>query len=113
MINKECPQCGAKGDFIMYSGDDKTEPYHCVCNMCGLSFDKYHILIEKLATLEHEQWKHWTKMLYKFHRKEVSYDLMSKWVQNWAPYEMLSEDEKDKDRIWARKVIEILKEDGL
>jgi hypothetical protein len=35
---------------------------------------------------------------------------MSKWVQNWAPYEMLSEDEKDKDRIWARKVLELLKQ---
>jgi rubredoxin len=54
----ECPQCGAKGDFIRYSGDDKIEPYHCVCSMCGLSFDKYHKLIEKLAALEHEQWKH-------------------------------------------------------
>ncbi len=69
-------------------------------------------ILEKLAELEHEQWKHWTKSLYKYHRKEVSHDLMSKWVQNWAPYNMLSNDEQEKDRIWARKVIELLKEDG-
>jgi hypothetical protein len=97
----------------MYRGDNIDEPYHYVCTECGLSFEKYHKLIEKLAALEHEQWKHWTKSLHSYHSKEVSYELMSKWVQKWAPYEMLSEDEKDKDRIWARKVLEILKEDGL
>lgn len=66
-------------------------------------------LIEKLAALEHEQWHQWTKSLYTHHRKEISYELMNKWVQNWAPYHMLSEDEKEKDRKWARKALEIIK----
>jgi len=36
--------------------------------------------------------------------------LERKWTKNWKPYSELPEEEKDKDRIWADKVLGKLKE---
>jgi len=57
-------------------------------------------LIEKLAELEHEQWVHWNKSLPKDLQKP----------ELWIPYEELTEEQKDKDRYFARKVILMLAE---
>lgn len=67
-------------------------------------------LLEKLAELEHKQWISWSKyiadqLIYKRIKPE---DLLTKWHKNWKPYSKLSEEEKEKDRVWARKVLEIL-----
>ena len=37
--------------------------------------------------------------------------MMKKWQKNWKPYSELSEEEKDKDRIWADKVLGKLKQE--
>ena len=61
-------------------------------------------LIEKLAALEHEQWAHWTRYMLD--------NLTPENVQRWrrqieTPYKDLSEKEKESDRVWARKVMEL------
>jgi hypothetical protein len=62
-------------------------------------------LIEKLAALEHEQWAHWTRYMLD--------NLTPENIQRWrrqieTPYEDLSEKEKESDRVWARKVMELM-----
>lgn len=52
-------------------------------------------LIEKLAELEHEQWVQWNKSLPKDLQKP----------ELWLSYENLTEEQKEKDRHFARKVI--------
>jgi hypothetical protein len=71
-------------------------------------------LIERLSALEHDQWVQYSKSVYKQIRQSASReDLMKKatdkWLSKWKPYDLLSESEKDKDRIWANKVLEIVK----
>lgn len=62
-------------------------------------------LIEKLSELEHEQWSHWTKyMLDNLTQKNIE-----KWKKQInTPYAELSEEEKESDRIWARKTIKTI-----
>lgn len=66
-------------------------------------------LLEKLAKLEHDQWAHWTRYMLA--------NLTPKNIERWSqqvntPYNMLTEAEKEADRIWARKMIqEILDHD--
>ena len=71
-------------------------------------------LIEKLSALEHDQWVQYSKSVYKQIRQSASReDLIrkatDKWLSKWKPYDLLSESEKDKDRIWANKVLEIIR----
>lgn len=54
-------------------------------------------IIEKLAELEHEQWKSWAK------KKDPEHYLVN------VPYSELDESDKEKDRHWARKAIQIIK----
>lgn len=62
-------------------------------------------LIDRLADLEHEQWAHWTTYMMA-HMTEAN---TSRWkVQAQKPYSQLSETDKEKDRKWARKVLEVL-----
>lgn len=59
--------------------------------------------LETLATLEHEQWAHWTKYMLN--------NLTPENIQRWkkqieTPYEELSEKEKESDRKWAMIVVD-------
>jgi len=66
-------------------------------------------LREELAELEHKQWESWTKYLYENHKDRLIDNLVAeKWHKNWKPYSELTEEDKDKDRIWADKVLEKL-----
>ena len=64
-------------------------------------------LIEKLAELEHEQWVKWSKEL-ATKETSLSEERIRRWEQYWVPYSELSEEVKEFDREWARKVLEIL-----
>lgn len=55
--------------------------------------------VEMLASLEHQQWIHYNKGLPKEFQKP----------HLWIPYEELLDEEKEKDRVFARKVLELLK----
>ena len=65
-------------------------------------------LIEKLADLEHKQWIKWSKTLVQM--KQVPIERELRWKKLWIPYSALSEELKEQDRVWARKVLKILKE---
>jgi hypothetical protein len=61
-------------------------------------------VIERLAAVEHEQWMHWSQSV----AAEVSTERRQRWQACWVPYEDLPEDVKELDRLWARKVLEVL-----
>ncbi len=62
-------------------------------------------MIERLAKLEHEQWAHWTRYML----DNLTDENIARWRrQIETPYAELSEEEKESDRKWARKVIEIV-----
>ena len=84
-------------------------------------------LLEKLSELEHKQWEAWAKTTIKtfedwieegnkigddnditryFHEKIR--EQIEKWKVNIKPYAELSDDVKEFDRKWARKVFEIV-----
>ena len=59
-------------------------------------------LVESLAELEHEQWEGWTKSV----SDDVTPDRKKRWKKNWKRYDSLPENEKEKDRVYARKVLD-------
>ncbi len=82
-------------------------------------------LIELIADFIHDQWSHWMKYLYSIleddwdpttHTKDVTYVLPVESYDRWlrqmnTPYSELSEKEKDSDREWAIKLLELIKND--
>jgi hypothetical protein len=65
-------------------------------------------LLERLAELEHEQWVAWSRAV----AAEVSAERRRRWEACWVPYAELSEAAKEEDRVWARKVLLLLKASG-
>ena len=64
-------------------------------------------LREKLAELEHQQWGQWTE----FMLDHLSDENIERWRrQIQTPYNHLTEQEKDSDRRWADKILEIIAE---
>jgi len=63
-------------------------------------------VIEELAALEHDQWVAWSKEIAK--TEPISLRRLARWKKFWVPYAELPDDVKEFDRIWARKVHEIL-----
>lgn len=62
-------------------------------------------LREQLASLEHEQWAHWTR----WQIDNASPEANARWERQIAtPYAELSEREKDSDRVWADKVLALV-----
>jgi hypothetical protein len=61
-------------------------------------------LVESLAEIEHAQWIHWSQAV----AGDVSTATRNKWQQSWVAYAELTEDVKEADRVWARKVVKLL-----
>lgn len=61
-------------------------------------------LLEKLAEIEHEQWIEWSKAV----APEVSESRRKRWEKLWCPYSGLSEDMKEADRKYARKILDLI-----
>ena len=76
-----------------------------------ISEDYENQLIEKLADLEHNQWWEWSRELSR--KEKLSKERLDRWDKLWTFYKFLSEKLKEQDRIYARKVVDILKEEGL
>jgi hypothetical protein len=57
--------------------------------------------VERVAEVEHEQWTAWSQTV----APEVSAERRARWRKLWVPYKDLPEDEKEKDREWARKAL--------
>jgi hypothetical protein len=65
----------------------------------------YDALREELAALEHEQWMHWTK----HQLANPTPENVTRWERQCrTPYSALTEREKESDRVWADKVLEIV-----
>ncbi len=72
-------------------------------------------LVEKVADFMHDQWSHWMK--YQFEKmfnyqswSDGKFELIERWKRQMnTPYAELSEKEKDSDREWARKLLEVIK----
>lgn len=64
-------------------------------------------LLEGLAALEHIQWNTWSLELEA--KEQLSPERVERWKKYQVPYAKLSEEVKEFDREWARKVIDILK----
>jgi hypothetical protein len=60
---------------------------------------------EELASLEHDQWIEWSKTI--AHQEILSQDRVERWKSCWVPYADLSEEMKEHDRKWARKVADL------
>jgi len=43
-------------------------------------------------------------------REAISEERQERWKELWKPYAELTEEEKEQDRVWARKVINLIKE---
>jgi len=63
-------------------------------------------LTEALAKIEHEQWQHWSQAV----SAHVPETVRAKWQNSWVDYNKLTEEVKEADRVWARKVVTLLRE---
>jgi len=70
--------------------------------------DKNKKLIEKLAELSHVEWEAWSKNLVK--EEKLSKQKIVHWKKLWVNYSKLSESQKKKDRVWAKKFLELIEE---
>lgn len=87
--------------------NDKT----LVSNILGNGHVKMNNLLEKLAKLEHEQWQSWVKYISEHYQTLSVNTLLAQWGKNYlTEYKDLSEEEKEKDRVWAKKVLKIINE---
>lgn len=59
-------------------------------------------LLEKLSAIEHDQWMAWSKSV----APEVSKERQDRWKKLWIPYNELSEEMKEEDRKFAKKVLD-------
>lgn len=66
-------------------------------------------LLENLSKLEHQQWMDWAKGILK--EEDISEERRKRWEELFIPYDKLSEKEKEKDREYARKIMQLLKKD--
>jgi hypothetical protein len=62
-------------------------------------------IVEEIASLEHEQWMAWASTL--MERESLSPERVARWKACMVPYAELSEEMKEHDRVWARKVLDV------
>jgi len=62
-------------------------------------------LIEALAEIEHEQWMYWSQAV----APKVLTGIVDNWRNSWVDYAELTEELKEADRVWARKVVMLLR----
>lgn len=86
---------------------DDARKYNSVLETINNKIENDKELVEKLAELEHNQWVEWSKDLAA--KEKLSPERLARWKQFWVPYTKLPEDVKEQDRIWARKVIVVVR----
>jgi len=64
-------------------------------------------LLERLAALEHEQWVLWSRAV----AEEVREERRARWERFWGPYDELPEHIKEEDRRFAKKVLDVFREE--
>ena len=73
------------------------------------TINSHEELTEALAEIEHDQWIRWSQSV----SKEVSDERRGRWQAFWVPYGDLTEEVKEHDRRWARKIVALLRQRGL
>lgn len=68
--------------------------------------EKEQNLLEEISRLIHEEWVEWAKQI----DDEVSDERKSRWETVYCDYAELSEEMKDKDRDYGKKVLAMLKD---
>lgn len=63
-------------------------------------------VIEQLAELEHQQWVDWAITI--MNQESISEERRERWIKYLCAYNELSEDVKEYDRKWARKVYKVV-----
>lgn len=66
-----------------------------------------NVFLERLAKLEHEQWVEWAKALLKS-EPGISKDRRERWNKLFVPYSDLTEESKEQDRVYARKIVKLI-----
>jgi len=89
--------------------DPLSKTKNALKDLCGtekeVAVDKFEQkLRERLAELEHDQWLSWIQSVT---RHGIHWE---KWMESMKPYSELTEEQKDKDREWADKVLKIVAE---
>jgi hypothetical protein len=69
-------------------------------------------IIECLAALEHLQWWQWAETLMKS-EAHLSTERVERWKKLMVPYAQLTEEQKEADRIWARRSVKTLEALGV
>ncbi len=65
-------------------------------------------LREELAALEHLQWEEWASTLI-LKEPHLSKERTDRWAQYMVPYAELSEEVKGHDRVWADRILDIMR----
>jgi len=63
-------------------------------------------LYEELASLEHDQWVGWAKDIAE--TEDINSERLARWKDLFVPYAELPDKEKEKDREWVNKVMNII-----
>lgn len=63
-------------------------------------------LVEALAKIEHDQWMHWSQAA----AADVPPTIRAKWQGSWVGYDELPDELKEADRMWAHKVVTLLRQ---
>ena len=71
--------------------------------------EKEKNLLEELSKLIHDEWVEWAQQI----EHEVADDRKARWQTVYCEYEDLSEEMKEKDRVYGRKVLAMLKDKGV
>lgn len=66
-------------------------------------------LIEALARIEHEPWMHWSQAV----AADIADATRVKWRRSWVDCAELTDDLKEADRAWTRKVVTLLRQHEL
>ncbi|MCK5019971.1 MAG: hypothetical protein KAS32_23150 [Candidatus Peribacteraceae bacterium] len=67
-------------------------------------------ILEKLASLGHDQWREWAQNLLNRHRGDLPEEVVERWMSYFVPYDKLDEKVKEKDRAWARRMLEVIRQ---
>jgi hypothetical protein len=73
-----------------------------------MNLEKENDLLEILAEFDHEMWKDWA--LHILSEESISTTRVQRWARNFVSYDKLSEKEKEKNRVLARRVLRLIQE---
>ncbi len=64
--------------------------------------------LDRIASVIHKEWIEWSRET--AHRERISEATLRRWKSRWIPFEHLPDKEKERDRIWARRILQLVRE---